>query len=94
MSKSAAPGPRPSTTRAVAQTQTGASPELANKVDALAAKTASNEAEHRHSIIADAAQLRAGPRQFEPGHDVEDGLAAESAPSSYADRRSSSNPRA
>ena len=54
------------------------SPELANKVDAnLAGATASKESE-RHAKIAEAAYHRAELRHFEPGHDLEDWLAAES----------------
>ncbi len=37
------------------------------------------EAAQRHARIAEAAYLRAEQRHFEPGHDVEDWLAAESA---------------
>lgn len=58
--------------------QAGASPELAPKVDAnLAGDAASKEAERRHAKIAEAAFRRAELRHFEPGHDVEDWLAAE-----------------
>jgi hypothetical protein len=57
----------------------GTSPELANKVDAnLAGDTASKEAERRHAKIAEGAYHRAELRHFEPGHDLEDWLAAES----------------
>ena len=57
----------------------GTSPEMANKVDAnLAGDTASKEAERRHAKIAEAAYHRAELRHFEPGHDLEDWLAAES----------------
>jgi hypothetical protein len=41
--------------------------------------TVSNVAEHRHADIAEAAYRRAEQRQFEPGHDLEDWLAAERA---------------
>lgn len=59
--------------------EAGTSPELANKVDAnLADDTASTEAERRHAKIAEGAYHRAELRHFEPGHDVEDWLAAES----------------
>jgi hypothetical protein len=37
------------------------------------------EAAQRHALIAEAAYLRAEQRHFEPGHEVEDWLAAESA---------------
>jgi hypothetical protein len=43
----------------------------------LASNTTSNDAEHRRATIAEAAYLRAEQRHFEPGHDVEDWLAAE-----------------
>ena len=60
--------------------ETGTSQQSANKVDAsLAGNTALNEAEQRHRIVAEAAYLRAAQRHFEPGHDLEDWLAAESA---------------
>jgi hypothetical protein len=60
--------------------ETTASPELASNVAVRnAAATVANEAEHRHSIIAEAAYLRAARRHFAPGRDVEDWLAAESA---------------
>ena len=41
--------------------------------------TASTEAEGRHALIAGAAYLLAAQRHFEPGHEVEDWLAAEVA---------------
>lgn len=40
---------------------------------------ASNVTEHRHAEIAEAAYQRAEQRRFEPGHDLEDWLAAERA---------------
>jgi hypothetical protein len=39
----------------------------------------SNVGENRHADIAEAAYRRAEQRQFEPGHDLEDWLAAERA---------------
>jgi hypothetical protein len=58
--------------------ETGAAPDLASAGDAhCAAGTASNEAAHRHALIAEAAYRRAEQRHFEPGHDLEDWLAAE-----------------
>ncbi len=41
--------------------------------------TVSDVAEHGHADIAEAAYRRAEQRQFEPGHDLEDWLAAERA---------------
>ncbi len=66
--------------RAVAKTQAGVSPIVANNVGAdVPANVASNEAERCHALIAEAAYLLAEKRHFEPGHDVEDWLAAEVA---------------
>ncbi|MGO9512852.1 MAG: DUF2934 domain-containing protein [Steroidobacteraceae bacterium] len=67
--------------------ETGVSPEPADDVDMADnadAKSgdntpASNEAPGRRAKIAEAAYLRAERRHFEPGHDMEDWLAAESA---------------
>jgi len=41
--------------------------------------SAAQEAERRRAMIAEAAYLRAAQRHFEPGHELEDWLAAESA---------------
>ncbi len=80
MTPSVAPEPRPNKSRARIKTKSDVLSELANRADGnLASNTASSEAEHRHAIIAEAAYLRAEQRHFEPGHDVEDWLAAESA---------------
>jgi hypothetical protein len=80
MPPSVAPEPRTGRSRALVKTQTGASPETATNAAAnSSSNTALSEADHRHAIIAEAAYLRAQQRHFEPGHDVEDWLAAESA---------------
>jgi len=73
-----------STSLAVVQTQTDVSQKtLATTDPILARDAASNAAEDRHAIIAGAAYLRTKQRHFEPGHDVEDWLAAESALNSH-----------
>src|SRR5450631_4143357 len=61
-----------------AETRTPA--ELAAARDAtVASNITSSDAEHRRAQIAEVAYLRAAQRHFEPGHDVEDWLAAERA---------------
>lgn len=60
--------PRLSTGRALVRTELGAPRQLA-----------SDDAEHRHAIIAVAAYFLAEQRHFVPGHEVEDWLAAEIA---------------
>jgi len=67
--------------------ETGVSPEPADNVDVADNadarsgdnSAASKEAERRRAKIAEAAYLRAEERHFEPGHDMEDWLAAETA---------------
>jgi hypothetical protein len=73
-------GERTSMSRAIVKTGAGASPKAAIKEEAdLTGSMTLNEAEHRHAMIAESAYLRAEQRHFEPGHDVEDWLAAEGA---------------
>ncbi|MGA2708800.1 MAG: DUF2934 domain-containing protein [Steroidobacteraceae bacterium] len=65
--------------------ETGASEQAADSAQAAPAADdkqsgaiASSEDERRRAMIAEAAYLRAEQRHFEPGHDLEDWLAAES----------------
>jgi hypothetical protein len=58
--------------------ETGTTPERAIK-DANADVPAASEAARTRAMIARAAYLRAEQRHFQPGHDVEDWLAAENA---------------
>jgi DUF2934 family protein len=61
-----------------AQTDSAESSEPAPD-SAPASNVASNDAQRRHLMIAEAAYRLAERRQFEPGHDLEDWLAAERA---------------
>jgi hypothetical protein len=64
----------------VVKRQTDVSKKALATADAILARdAASNAAEARHAIIAEAAYLRAEQRHFAPGYDIEDWLAAESA---------------
>jgi Protein of unknown function (DUF2934) len=55
-------------------------PELADRAKAkVANEMARSQTEYRHAMIAEAAYLIAERRNFEPGHEVEDWLAAEQA---------------
>jgi hypothetical protein len=80
MSSPVTTGTRITKLRTLVNTQSDPSPRpAANAVADLASNTTSSDAGHRHEVIAEAAYLRAELRRFEPGHDVEDWLAAESA---------------
>jgi len=71
--------------------ETGSTPDRAVK-EANAEASASSGAGRGREIIARAAYLRAEQRHFEPGHEVEDWLAAENALKPRA-RQSSSDPQ-
>lgn len=64
--------------------QAGSTPQRAARETPGAADAASTAAERRRAMTALAAYVRAEQRHFEPGHDVEDWLAAESALESRA----------
>lgn len=66
--------------RYVVKTQRDGPENVAEMAVAIVAvKTASKDARSRHDLISEAAYLRAEQRHFEPGHDIEDWEAAESA---------------
>jgi len=76
MNKSGLSAPFESTSRAMVQANVALGAGL--KPPGQGAGDAQNgENRERHALIANAAYLRAEGRQFEPGHEVEDWLAAE-----------------
>jgi hypothetical protein len=65
---------------ALEKTKDGVASALASKIGAgEATNVAATEAARRHALIAETAYLLYEQRHFDPGHDVEDWLAAESA---------------